>query len=409
MAGVAVAVGVGAVASGAIQARGSKKASKAQQKALEEAKQIAKNTNQEVQGFYQPYEDIGNLTRNLQLKGLLPAMSEQQIAAANAKYQKDLAAWNNNQATVNNLKNFYVRTFAIHKGSLSFEDTLQKYLPDAYKIYKQGEPVAPDVSNENAGIYNQSKLVNDYLNNIQDPNLTPENWVASENAAGRTITPEQANWNKDFDVAGYLISQGKSADALNKNFEDTPFEEDPSYKFRKQQGLNNIQSSAAAKGMQLSGATLKALDEFNSGLASQEYAAASNRYNQNRANLVQNTNNANNLYDQNRASLYKKYLDAYGRGVDKYTRGINRLGIISNAMQTDYNNLSGFSNQGYNATGNIANSASSLGNNLMSAQLGQGLTQAQQDITQAQAWGGAVQGVSNAVGSYAGKYTAQGK
>lgn len=55
------------------------------------------------------------------------------------------------------------------------------------------------------------------------------------------------------------------------------FVNDPGYQWRKQQGMDNIQASAAAGGGLLSGATLKALNQYNSDLASQEYMNAYNR------------------------------------------------------------------------------------------------------------------------------------
>lgn len=60
------------------------------------------------------------------------------------------------------------------------------------------------------------------------------------------------------------------------------FEEDPGYQFRRQQGMEGIQNSAASRGNLGSGATLKALAQFNSGLASQEYDKAYGRYDTNR-------------------------------------------------------------------------------------------------------------------------------
>ena len=49
------------------------------------------------------------------------------------------------------------------------------------------------------------------------------------------------------------------------------FEADPGYQFRKQQGEGAINAAASAHGGRLSGRTLQALGEFNSGLASQEF------------------------------------------------------------------------------------------------------------------------------------------
>jgi len=53
--------------------------------------------------------------------------------------------------------------------------------------------------------------------------------------------------------------------------------QDPSYQFRLNQGLDSVQSSAAAQGGLLSGATLKALNNYAQDYASQEYGNAYNR------------------------------------------------------------------------------------------------------------------------------------
>ncbi|SSS75954.1 DNA transfer protein p32 [Acinetobacter baumannii] len=59
---------------------------------------------------------------------------------------------------------------------------------------------------------------------------------------------------------------------------------DPSYKFRLNQGLDAIQSSAAAQGGLLSGATQKALSDYGQNFASQEYQNGYNRFNADQTN-----------------------------------------------------------------------------------------------------------------------------
>lgn len=66
---------------------------------------------------------------------------------------------------------------------------------------------------------------------------------------------------------------------------------DPSYQFRLQQGQDAIQSSAAAKGGLLSGATLKALQDFGQQSASQEYGNAYNRFNADQTNRYNRLSN----------------------------------------------------------------------------------------------------------------------
>lgn len=81
------------------------------------------------------------------------------------------------------------------------------------------------------------------------------------------------------------------------------FYNDEGYKFRLKEGQNALENTAAARGNLNSGATLKALTNYASGLASQEYDNAFNRYNsdrnfnQNVATDARNYNNANNQWD----------------------------------------------------------------------------------------------------------------
>lgn len=65
---------------------------------------------------------------------------------------------------------------------------------------------------------------------------------------------------------------------FNRNFTMADYQEDPGMQFRLQQGEQGINRAATASGARYSGATLKALSRFNSGLASQEYGAAYNRF-----------------------------------------------------------------------------------------------------------------------------------
>lgn len=66
---------------------------------------------------------------------------------------------------------------------------------------------------------------------------------------------------------------------------------DPSYKFRLEQGLNGVQSGAAAQGGLLSGATQKALNDYAQNAASQEYSNAYNRFNADQANQYNRLSN----------------------------------------------------------------------------------------------------------------------
>jgi len=64
------------------------------------------------------------------------------------------------------------------------------------------------------------------------------------------------------------------------------FQADPGYAFRLGEGQKAIERSAAARGMQLSGSTLKGLTNYAQGAASQEYNNAFNRYQAERSALL---------------------------------------------------------------------------------------------------------------------------
>jgi hypothetical protein len=64
------------------------------------------------------------------------------------------------------------------------------------------------------------------------------------------------------------------------------FQADPGYAFRLEEGQKAIERSAAARGMQLSGSTLKGLNKYAQGTASQEYNNAFNRYQAERSALL---------------------------------------------------------------------------------------------------------------------------
>jgi hypothetical protein len=65
---------------------------------------------------------------------------------------------------------------------------------------------------------------------------------------------------------------------LLRKFGANDFQEDPGYKFRLAQGQNAIEGSAAARGGLLSGATMKAMNEYGQNFASDEYQNAYDRY-----------------------------------------------------------------------------------------------------------------------------------
>jgi len=79
-----------------------------------------------------------------------------------------------------------------------------------------------------------------------------------------------------------FFTRGQDFGSMSKDFSMADYQQDPGYQFRLEQGAKALERAGAAKGAQLSGAQMKGLTDYNSGMASQEYGNAYNRFMQNR-------------------------------------------------------------------------------------------------------------------------------
>lgn len=75
---------------------------------------------------------------------------------------------------------------------------------------------------------------------------------------------------------GKVYVDGANAEGLQKEALNA-FQTTPGYGFRKQEGINALDRSASSRGLRLSGAQLKGVQNFGDGLASQEYDNYFNR------------------------------------------------------------------------------------------------------------------------------------
>jgi hypothetical protein len=94
-----------------------------------------------------------------------------------------------------------------------------------------------------------------------------------------TYTPEV---QAQIDAAKSGAGGGPAAGDFNRDFTMADFHADPGLEFRAEQGQRALQASAAARGGLLSGATLKAIQDFGQKSASQEFGAAYDRFNADR-------------------------------------------------------------------------------------------------------------------------------
>lgn len=72
----------------------------------------------------------------------------------------------------------------------------------------------------------------------------------------------------------------------SRDFGMQDFQQDPGYRFRLGEGLKAMSHQAGARGGLISGQTMKGMENYRQGLASQEYGNAFNRYQTNRQNQL---------------------------------------------------------------------------------------------------------------------------
>lgn len=105
---------------------------------------------------------------------------------------------------------------------------------------------------------------------------------AQKKAAGQSIASERAMYDQTrSDLAPYR-DQGAQSTALMSDLYGfngpeaqararQSFHTDPGYEFQRGEGLRAVEGSAAARGSAMSGGTMKALQQYGTGLADQSY------------------------------------------------------------------------------------------------------------------------------------------
>lgn len=211
------------------------------------------------------------------------------------------------------------------------------------------------------------------LGNLGGGNLPPGYWMGQETGGGRYPLASAGGpglaqpWTTPFTSPGDFQSPG--------DFTPPNVTEDPGFKFRMQEGQKALERSAAAKGTLLTGGTLKDLQNFSQGLASQEYA---------------------NAYGRRLGENELAYGRALGENELQYGRALGEYGLantIYNQNQSNlFNRLSGMAGLGQQA--DTSGFANSIGNTIT----GRGDALAQGQLNQGNAWAGAI---GNATGNLA--------
>lgn len=165
-------------------------------------------------------------------------------------------------------------------------------------------------------------------------------------------------FNEQKTNATNSVYQGDQADfgSLQQKFGMDQFQADPGYQFRMDEGNKGIERSAAARGGQLSGATMKALARFGQDTASNEYQNSYNRFNNDQ------TTQYNRL--SGIAGTGQQQVNALGQAGQNYAGSVGNNTM--NAANNVANNTIGAGNAraaSYMATGNAVNNAIGTGVN----------------------------------------------
>jgi len=123
------------------------------------------------------------------------------------------------------------------------------------------------------------------------------------------------------------------------------FQQDPGYQFRMNEGLNAVLNKRSAIGGLNSGNTMRALEDYGQGMASNEYQNAFNRYNQGQQNIYSRLSGISNTGANSAAGIAGLGANAAARAGDFGVQGGNALaaGTVgqANAVTGGINDLMG--------------------------------------------------------------------
>lgn len=196
-------------------------------------------------------------------------------------------------------------------GSVKTQQQLFDQLKPQYTTAATSTPGTPAVAAEN------------YRGNPFDWRSIASAAKAKE-ASQPVTTPESVDYDAlNAAVASQLSQQQTPEDfgTLGKAFSMEDYQEDPGYKFRLEQGQQGLDRSLAARGKTFSGEAAKAAVDYNSGMASQEYGNAYNRYNTDQNNLYNMLAGVSG-FGQNAANSQVQQGQAYTQGVNDLTTGL---------------------------------------------------------------------------------------
>jgi hypothetical protein len=166
------------------------------------------------------------------------------------------------------------------------------------------------------------------INSLLGANAADKAAEAQERAALAAVEEQRRQYDQSRADLQPWLTAGQGA--LGRLQDPNAFQASPSYDFRRNEGMRGIENSFAAGGMGQSGNALKALADFNSGLASQEHGqwwnqqaglagvgqTAGTNLGQLGQNTAANVGNALSQYGDARASGYLGRSAAFANGIN---------------------------------------------------------------------------------------------
>lgn len=169
-------------------------------------------------------------------------------------------------------------------------------------------------------------------------------WEDIPDTAAKYYTDEQ---NAAIDAEIERLKGGDNYGKLTKNFTLDDYIADPGYQFRLDEGNKALERAQSRRGNFYSGAALKEADKYNSGMASQEYGSAYDRF-----------NNDNN-------TLYNRLAGISNTGLGAVNSGVASGQTVANNTSDIYGQLGSFNAAAATQNQNNQNQAiSNIGNKL---------------------------------------------
>lgn len=221
-------------------------------------------------------------------------------------------------------------------------DQLRTQNPDVFSVEAKLQHRARPAGSEAKKLYGEG---NQYLINGQ--------WVDARDLKNQPYTAYTDEQNKLIDSEIGRIKSSPDYGSLTKEFSLSDYVADPGYQFRLEQGNKAIDAANSKRGNFYSGAALKEANKYNSGMASQEYGSAYDRY----------QNNKNTLYNRlsGLSSSGQNAVNAQiGAGQNQVANSVNAIYSDANAKIAQNQNNTNQMNQGI--AGLFGGGQSSYGN-----------------------------------------------